>query len=646
MSNFKPLKPRHGRVLKVLVVTRISGCQNQQELSLEDQAEHAKEDIAALYDGPCDFHIISTVEKGERLDRKELGEVADRLRSVIDDVVFMEDVGRLIRGTAAVELWGIAVDNGIRCIAPNDGCDTAETTWEEDLISACKDHVSHCAHTSRRIKYKQMIRFKRNGGAIPLPVYGYIKPEGAKYYSELLKDESARVYLEKGLEILRRTQNWTAVADYFNSSDVPTGPYCKNKKWDGAMVKRYYHNPLLKGMPQRGAHHSVKQNSTGRRISVPNPDGPTFRDEPHLAFFTPEELDAIIDEMDNKNKNRGRVIQAGGVKKGSKKRSRFPGQRATCWYCGRTMVWGGNGVTDSMMCNGSRHYQCWNSFGIPADLAAQQIVDAITNELENVEGFDEQLAEMVQLMSSAIFDAKNELRSIESEESQLQRDQENLKKRLLELGQHEIIIDMIGELEQRENELERRRIRLQYRNRQRPQLPESGKQLREMFRESFHHLALDSFECGDLLRQLVPEFYVYLVQLIDGGKYYSRAKVKISLGGIIRDIDRVPEIQEFLTRELTLDLFTPPIHERIREEVIKRESQGQYQRQIAADLGTHQATVQKALRRERMMRERGLTSPYHLITERPDKTDNRNFKRSRHDRYHFEQLEGYVPPEL
>lgn len=70
--------------------------------------------------------------------------------------MIIEGVGRLVRCTAAVELWGIAVDHGVRCIALNDGCDTAEPTWEEDLISACKDHVSHCAHTSRRIKNKQM----------------------------------------------------------------------------------------------------------------------------------------------------------------------------------------------------------------------------------------------------------------------------------------------------------------------------------------------------------------------------------------------------------------------------------------------------------------------------------------------------------
>jgi site-specific DNA recombinase len=161
MGRIRPVVPRNGHTLRTVIVARISGCQNQKELSLEDQEDHARQVVADLYDGPGEFTVIATKGKGERLDRPELVEVEKLIRSGEYDLVVMEDAGRLIRGTAAVELWGLAVDRGVRCIAPNDGCDTAEPTWEEDLISACKDHVSHCAHTSRRIKQKQMNRFKR-----------------------------------------------------------------------------------------------------------------------------------------------------------------------------------------------------------------------------------------------------------------------------------------------------------------------------------------------------------------------------------------------------------------------------------------------------------------------------------------------------
>jgi len=62
------LTPRNGGELKVAVVCRISGCQNQKEASLGDQEDYAKETIAEKYDGPAKFYVIATVGKGERLD--------------------------------------------------------------------------------------------------------------------------------------------------------------------------------------------------------------------------------------------------------------------------------------------------------------------------------------------------------------------------------------------------------------------------------------------------------------------------------------------------------------------------------------------------------------------------------------------------
>lgn len=81
------------------------------------------------------------------------------------DLLVMEDLGRLVRGTEAVRLCGIAVDHGTRVIAPNDCIDTAEESWEEDVISACRDHVGHNAHTSKRLKQKLMNLFKRKRGS-------------------------------------------------------------------------------------------------------------------------------------------------------------------------------------------------------------------------------------------------------------------------------------------------------------------------------------------------------------------------------------------------------------------------------------------------------------------------------------------------
>jgi site-specific DNA recombinase len=126
----KPMKPRIGHTLVVGVVARISDCPNQKELSLDDQRDHADQVVAEHYDGPVDYRVVATKGKGEALDRPELAEIEAMLRTRELDLLIAEDIGRIVRGTDAVRLCGIAVDHGTRVLAPNDCIDTAEDSWE------------------------------------------------------------------------------------------------------------------------------------------------------------------------------------------------------------------------------------------------------------------------------------------------------------------------------------------------------------------------------------------------------------------------------------------------------------------------------------------------------------------------------------
>jgi hypothetical protein len=220
----KELKPRNGHTLVAGIVARISGCANQKEMSLEDQVDHGKEDVAELYDGPVEWVIIATKGKGERLDRPELDKIEKLLRAGRLDILDMEDVGRLVRGADAVRLWGIAVDHETRCIAPNDCVDTADENWEQDLIEACADHVGHNAHTSKRLKHKLMNRFKKHGGATALPTAGYSVPEGAETYHDWVRVDNDTPTIRAGIRLLSETLNCSAVADYFNAEGFAVGP--------------------------------------------------------------------------------------------------------------------------------------------------------------------------------------------------------------------------------------------------------------------------------------------------------------------------------------------------------------------------------------------------------------------------------------
>lgn len=138
------LVPRRGNVLVTGIVARISGCANQKDLSLEDQEDHGREISQQMWDGPTEFRVIATAGKGERLDRPELVQIEEELRSGDLDLLIIEDLGRLVRGAEAVRLLGIGVDHGVRSISPNDCIDTIEDDWEEskqqiDLTAATFD---------------------------------------------------------------------------------------------------------------------------------------------------------------------------------------------------------------------------------------------------------------------------------------------------------------------------------------------------------------------------------------------------------------------------------------------------------------------------------------------------------------------------
>jgi hypothetical protein len=102
--------------------------------------------------------VIATRAKGERLARPELAEIEAMLRNGELNLLVVEDLGRLVRGVEVVRLCGIAVDFRTRVMAANDRIDTVES-WEEDMIAACRDHVGHQEHTSKRLKHKLMNRF-------------------------------------------------------------------------------------------------------------------------------------------------------------------------------------------------------------------------------------------------------------------------------------------------------------------------------------------------------------------------------------------------------------------------------------------------------------------------------------------------------
>jgi hypothetical protein len=629
------------------IVARISGCADQKELSLDDQVDHAKEIVREMYVGPVEYRTIQTKGKGEDKDRPELADLEAMLRSDELDLLLFEDLGRVVRGTTAVDLLGIAVNHGVRCISPNDCIDTIESTWEEDAISACRDHVGHNAHTSKRIQHKMMNRFKKFGGATARPTSGYILPPGSKTYDDWRRNEAATPIIQRGAEMLLSSGNCSAVADYFNEANLAIRKHRKSRNsWNGKKVRQFYRCTILKGMPSRGHRRSVKNYETGKRVSVKNPDGACYREYPHLSHLDPDMFDKVNALLDLQNKNRGRKAINGkdplaGL---SRKRTHFPGHCATCGYCGHKHVWGGNGVTDSMMCVNSREYHCWNSIAFNGRLATTKVVAAITDWLYTLPDFETQLARMIGVAerdrASNLPARRAELnRKVDS----IAREKQNVLDSIAAFGPRPMLKEKLDQIDAEQRDLGRLRRELELTEHESVNLPRSIQALRPMFLEKFQNLAWDSFELADLLRQIICQFEVRLVRLIDGGHLLPRARVIVDLSGMLQISASTPELEKFLRREFTLDLFEPPQREAIREASVALAVQGLTHGEIAAKLpgAPTKTAVTNAIALDRMMRAMSLDSPFVLVEERPDNYSK--LRRHKHARYQFMPLPGFTP---
>jgi site-specific DNA recombinase len=300
------------------------------------------------------------------------------------------------------------------------------------------------------------------------------------------------------------------------------------------------------------------------------------------------------------------------------------------------------------MCSGAREWWCWNSIGFPGDLAARRITEAITTRLDQLDDFSDQFAEILSRASQDVSGGLSERwAKVLHAEKQLLTEKDNLMAAITAYGPRPMLHDKLAKLEASEKELAQERYRLEHLQGQRIRVPESPKHLRSVLAEGFHRQALDSPEFGDLLRQPVPEFHVFLVRMCDGGHLLPRARVKLSLAGSFEDIDRVPELRDLLSQVVTLDLFDePPQRERIRVEAVRLAASGMTYQQIANRLPDHPTStaVGNSLALERMMRGLGITSPYVILDSPPD--DYSKLRRHKNKKYRFEPLEGYPRPPL
>jgi DNA invertase Pin-like site-specific DNA recombinase len=636
-----PLAPRDGHTLKVLGIARIS-TEHQDALSLADQESLYRQWLAQHAGPPFALTMIAGRGSGECLDRQEALRATAEVETGTYDLVIAEDLGRIFRRVHAQLFCELCEDVGTRLVAINDHVDTGGDGWQLHAFFATMRHEMYNADTARRIRRSLRNRFCQ-GGVFQCPIYGYDKPPGAKGEDDVRKDPAATPIYEGWFRRLDNGATYAEVADWLNGLGIPTGPHCRKQRWDGPMVSRVTHNPLLKGLRVRNAKISRRVNKTGRRRSVQAPPEERLeRHCPRLAFFEPAYYDRVVRKADRRNARYRRkganVIDT--RKDVPKRRSTWPGQHLRCGVCGRACYWTGLKQRKWMVCSGAQQYKCWNSLALNGGQAGRKLAAAILAEAQALPEHDACFLDMVRRKTEAARDQEGHRRQ------ELQRRREELARQISRVtdaiaaaGGSRLLLEKVRQLEAEQEQVEAEAAELSRVPASEVTLP-SVERLKQAAAELLAPLAAENAEAHRLMQKLIPDLKVYPYRLCDGGAVVLRARFTLHLASLAPKAAALVGLEGAWRREMQVDLFDPPQRVVYRERVVELRAAGLTERQVAQRLGITPTAAQRAAALDRRMRQLGTADPYQPLREPPP--DFNKLRRHRHPRYRFEPLDDGV----
>jgi DNA invertase Pin-like site-specific DNA recombinase len=626
-------------VLKVLGITRISTV-HQDQRSLADQQALLERYVRDHYEGPVEWTIISSQDSGEYLDREESARAEALVETRTQDLVIAEDLARLYRRAKAYDFCELCQDCDTRLIAINDHVDTGRNDWHLSALFSVFRHESYNRDTSERIRRSLRHRFPQ-GLVFQFSIYGYVKPENAKSDAEVSKDPAAEAVYDEWFRRLEHGASFAEVADWLNKLGIPTGPYCRGKRWTGVMVGRITRNPILKGIRVRNAKVSRRINKTGRRRSVKAP--PSERLErycAHLVFIEPERWDRVVRLVDHRNAKYCRTGVNGADPRNGvpKKQTVWPGQHLACGVCGRPYYWSGKSSTHHMMCSGSHNYRCWNAVLLNGEMAAHRLVAAIVAEIRTLPDFDDHFfAQVQQRLDSARRVQTDQLEKVEQQRREVDQQIAKVTDSIAVLSGSRALLDKLRELEAKRDQLSRD-VDAQHASLDEEIALPSKEAIQRAAETVFGSFTPQSPEIGRLMQKLLPDLRVYPYRLCDGGAVVLRAHATLHLACLTLKASPLGGSAGVLQREIVVDLFDPPQREMYRERVVVLRAEGLSERQVAKQLGITVTAAQRAAALDRQMNQLGITDPYLAVAEPP--TDYGKLRRHRHSRYRFEPSHG------
>lgn len=630
-----------GPTHRVVIVTRISN-KNQDMRACGDSAAYCRQWAKQNLPGECVIQVIESQGSGERLDRQELRQLEDMVLNNEVTIVLCEEASRLARRNYVITFCEDCEDAGIRFVAINDHVDTFEKDWRLNaFFASIKGEISN-RDTSTRIRRTLRERFVQ-GGIVQFVIYGFIKPPGAKHDSQISVDPVAAKNIDEMFTMLEQGATYSDVADWLNSMNVPVGIHCDLDRWTPAMVSRFVHNMDLKGLRVRNNKISKRTNKTGVYKSVKAPRSERLeRFCPHWVIIEPDRYDRVIRMLDDRNSGccRSKINGVDSRANKPKKRSEWPGSHLRCGVCGRIFRYGAHGMDNRLFCAGAYEYQCWNAVSVNGPLAADKMLQAILLEIAQLPAFDEVLVQQVEAERKKKLESYDgRFREALARQSQLRRERQNLIDSLRSMGSSSALESELKAIELEIIDHDAVVKSLEAEKQAAPSLPGIA-ELRHLAEETLKNLPRKSALFGKLMREWVPNIFILPVRRWDGGKACPRAYLDLELVNLLPLHQRFGDVATRLRRRLVVDLFDPPACVRIREQAV-RAKDAQYQRDIAMEVGSHQATVQQALRLHRLMEENNTNDPFCILQAPPTEAEDAKWRRHRHPRYAFSPLTGF-----
>jgi site-specific DNA recombinase len=621
MTLTSPITPRQpGRPLRVVIPGRISR-ETQDSESIPSQHQDAERWLRSVYDGPVDIVRLGEQASGWLANRDSMEVIQKMIENGEVDLVLATELREIYRNPAFH--WKFAqdcVDNDVRLILIADGVDTADENWETMMHTASMRYGLEVPAARRRVRRKATYSFSRGGMVLKIK-FGYRKlsreeADSGKFGSVGLRIAKVSDWTSTIREMRDRVlkdESYAQIADWLNELGIPAGPYVKDGKWTGRVVRDLLRDPILSGQRRFRTTITKMVYKTGKSIRNANPEAPQTVEYPELAHVTIEEHLELIAAMDAR-KARYKACQKRGKEsplwRRPRSRSLWPGQHARCSACGAFMYRSGEMLKCAKtLCSQGR--TCWNHVHVRYDIARQKVLAWLLTVVSGLPKMREHLIDAArQEFERQMHRSRRTEKSVSDRIAQFKKEVENVKKAIRLGGPLESLVIELAKLERYLNDAHKELETIEANKKAEDEFP-SPEVVLDRLPELLDQLTRSSLEFADLLRRLLPVFVIQPVRALDSGAVYPRAKLTLRFDDWCSPGEQLPEVST------VLDMFDPPEPVKHMQECVQEKQKDAKTplRKIAAQLGINYMTVGRALAYHRLMLAAGMTDPYRELTD-------------------------------